>query len=392
MKTLIPFTCLLMLISLTGCETIIQKKSDVISDNDYAATSQFYASMIKDDKPETSILNLFFTNMPKGGDLHHHYSGSIYAETYLDWVKKKGYRIDPISSKIITNSMTAGVSVDELLKNDTAYRQLLMRWSDKDFDNHFHNQPPPDVNFFNTFGYFGDISDAYMDVGLNIIKKRAINENVRYIESMLTSVGVSANEMLGEDQFEKANNALKQNRHNPDEAQKIFSKIYQELTSVSPSAKKYNKKIAEFVLMVEKNHEGIDTENFTMRYQTYGVRVRQPAQVFVDLLSGYLAANATELIVGVNIVAPENNVVALEDYELHMQMFRFFREKYPNVNRSLHAGELTLGMVRPKDLLFHMTQAIEIAGAQRIGHGIDLPYEKNPLHLLNQLKEKSAVE
>ena len=24
--------------------------------------------------------------MPKGGDLHHHYSGSVYAETYLEYV------------------------------------------------------------------------------------------------------------------------------------------------------------------------------------------------------------------------------------------------------------------------------------------------------------------
>jgi len=129
-----------------------------------------------------------------------------------------------------------------------------------------------------------------------------------------------------------------------------------------------------------------------MRYQSYAVRVRKPIQVFIDLLSAYLAADKSKYIVGVNIVAPENNYIALRDYELHMQMFRFLKDKFPEIKRSLHAGELTLGMVRPKNLLFHITQAIEIAEAHRIGHGIDLPYENNVMELLQQLKNKSVVE
>ena len=68
------------------------------------------------------------------------------------------------------------------------------------------------------------------------------------------------------------------------------------------------------------------------------------------------------------------------------------RDRYPQVNRALHAGELTLGMVRPKDLLFHIQEARDIAKAQRIGHGIDLPYERNSLALLEDLKQNAAVE
>ena len=39
-------------------------------------------------------LTLFFSRMPKGADLHHHYSGSIYAEQYLDWIDKQGWCVD----------------------------------------------------------------------------------------------------------------------------------------------------------------------------------------------------------------------------------------------------------------------------------------------------------
>ncbi len=52
-----------------------------------ANTEAFYESLFEGKEPNTALLTLFFTNMPKGGDLHHHYSGSIYAETYLEWVK-----------------------------------------------------------------------------------------------------------------------------------------------------------------------------------------------------------------------------------------------------------------------------------------------------------------
>src|ERR1700730_10412786 len=32
----------------------------------------------------------FFLQMPKGGDLHNHLSGSIYAESYVQWAAEKG--------------------------------------------------------------------------------------------------------------------------------------------------------------------------------------------------------------------------------------------------------------------------------------------------------------
>jgi adenosine deaminase/adenosine deaminase CECR1 len=75
-----------------------------------------------------------------------------------------------------------------------------------------------------------------------------------------------------------------------------------------------------------------------------------------------------------------------------MQMFAYLKKNFPNVNIALHAGELTLGMVRPKDLKFHISQALHIAGAQRIGHGVDLPYEEGAIDLLERIKEKSVIE
>ena len=78
----------------------------------------------------------------------------------------------------------------------TFYRELLSRWSDKDYKNHFHQQVAPDEHFFDTFGYFGSFSDDDYNQGLRQLKARAIAENVQYIETMLRSAPAPDNPAL----------------------------------------------------------------------------------------------------------------------------------------------------------------------------------------------------
>jgi adenosine deaminase len=77
----------------------------------------------------------------------------------------------------------------------------------------------------------------------------------------------------------------------------------------------------------------------------------------------------------------------MADYTLHMQMIAALRQFYPHVPVTLHAGELAPGLVPPEGLRFHIRQAIEIAGAQRIGHGVDVIYEDRPYELLKSMAE-----
>jgi adenosine deaminase len=39
--------------------------------------------------------------------------------------------------------------------------------------------------------------------------------------------------------------------------------------------------------------------------------------------------------------------------------------------------------VQPEDLTSHINDAIYVAGANRIGHGVDMAYEKKPIHYYN---------
>jgi len=138
---------------------------------------------------------------------------------------------------------------------------------------------------------------------------------------------------------------------------------------------------------------GIDDANFTLRYQPFALRFLSPSQVYSQIVSSFKLATASPMIVGANIVGQESVNVSMRDYALHMQMYKFLKAKYPSVKLALHAGELALGMVEPEGLTFHIKDAIDVAGASRIGHGMDIAHETDPLAIMKKMREKDiAVE
>ena len=52
------------------------------------------------------------------------------------------------------------------------------------------------------------------------------------------------------------------------------------------------------------------------------------------------------------------------------------------------ARELALGMVPPEGLQSHIREAVEVAGAQRIGHGVDIAHERDSTGLLRLMREQ----
>lgn len=389
---------IIVIFTIVGCSRMDLKQS---SELDNARKTEFlYNEFIEGDSPNIAQLNLFFSKMPKGGDIHHHYSGSIYAETYLDWADASGKKINMRTLKgKDEKDKDESILVKNLRKDKyiKLYRELLTLWSDKDYTNHYHLQSPPDAHFFNTFGYFGSVTktdEAELKKGLEVLKKRAIKENVSYIETMLKTIKYPKQESQTdiESKIKPFDKKLRETTSYNGIAvllDELSSEIDDELSTLSLV---HQNPIDEFIEKIESAHVGIDDDRFTMRYQTFASRNSSPSKVFLALYSAFKAVEKSELLVGVNIVGPENGVVAIEDYTLHMQMFAYLKNKFPNVNRALHAGELTLGMVRPKNLKFHISQAIDVAGAQRIGHGVDLPYEEEAIDLLERIKANSVIE
>ena len=367
---------------------------------DYQATRLYYDSLIAGPNPNLAALTLLMTMMPKGGDLHHHYAGAIYVETFLDWIKQKAYciysaddielrtrkfRIETKPDGLGAAARALCLDVDQIRasSDDAFYRQLLSRWSDKDFKNHYHQQLAPDQHFFDTFGYFGSISDDDYNQGLRKLKARAIAENVQYIETMLRRAPTPDNPALS-----KAIDELPPDA-SPARIEAALSPYFDFLVKDEATAKG----VAAYLDSVDAASAGVDDGDFKMRYQAYVVRSEQPDKVFGGLYSAFAAVNARRRVVAVNIVGPEDGIVSMRDYSLHMRMFAFLKQKYPGVRLALHAGELTLGVVPPEGLQSHIREAVEIARADRIGHGVDIVFERDALGLLRTMRERGiAVE
>lgn len=353
-----------------------------------AATARHLAELVAGSEPKMAELTMFFSQMPKGGDLHHHYSGSIYAEQYVDWIDRQGYCVNKQSYRIETNKDVVAaerarpaaertcLSTAEVLADDYTYRELLQRWSSKDFDNHGAIQPPPDRQFFQTFGYFNAVSNANFNEGLQELKKRAIEENVSYIETMFKLAPFVANA-----DFDAR-------MRQPGLTDAAMAETMRSWLAALDQDAAFNKNLADYNDKVKGAHAGIDDEHFTMRYQAYVLRLLAPSQVFSSMVAAFKANTSNPLIVGVNIVGQESQAVSMRDYALHMKMFQFLKTQYPNVKLALHAGELALGDVPPDGLRFHIDQALGVAGANRIGHGLDLAHEKNAIGIMKTMRER----
>jgi adenosine deaminase len=103
-----------------------------------------------------------------------------------------------------------------------------------------------------------------------------------------------------------------------------------------------------------------------IRFDYQVIRVLSPAQVYAQMVLGFELQRADPRWVGVNLVAPEDNIVSLEDYRLHMAMLGYLHRVYPDGHITLHAGELVPGLVPPADLRFHIRSAIEQGKAQEM--------------------------
>src|SRR5258708_25760369 len=71
-----------------------------------------------------------------------------------------------------------------------------------------------------------------------------------------------------------------------------------------------------------------------------------------------------------------------------MRMLGFLTTRFPAVNATLDAGELTLGLVPPEALRSHIRGAVEITGARRIGHGVDTLYDNDAVGLLIEMARR----
>jgi adenosine deaminase len=341
-------------------------------------------------------LYAFLHDMPKGADLHTHLAGAVYAETFIqeavdDNLCVNTKTFDLYSTKAMTRSLPPqpvcgeeGQPVANAFTNQTLYDQLLDTFSMRTFvptaGNSGHD------HFFATFDHFRAAEHPrHTGEWVDELAARAAGQNEQYLEIMNTpnfgpAVGALA-EKLG-----------------PIDAQTDFAHLRQQL--LDGGLKEFlPAQLAEFEQgeqnRREREHcgtaEAAPACHVEVRFLYQVLRALPPQAVFVQLVCGFELASQSPLVVGINMVQPEDGRVAMANYQQQMQMVGALHALYPKVHITLHAGELAPGMVTPVGVSFHIRSAVEDAHAERIGHGVDIMFEDRPYDLLKEMAAKHVM-
>ena len=343
-----------------------------------------YLETIKDYSPK---LRQFMEAMPKGADLHNHLVGAVYAETFLDWAAEDGLCVD-LSVPALRDPQSEScdslgwISAEAARTDNVRRRSVINALSVRSFVPYAgwsgHNQ------FFVTFERMASRPDRLGDM-IAAVSDRSARQNIQYLELMQTPVlaeliGMLAGVELSGDTAKDYQTLMagpfgdalpRMIKASNEQRRGAFAEVDQLLKCGSAAAL-----------------PGCDLE---VRLIHQVVREFSPAVVFAQIILGWELMAENDGPVALNLVAPEDGYLALRDYTDHMQMIDYLYQSKGARNVTLHAGELTLGLVRPKQLRFHIGEAIELGHAKRIGHGIAISYEDDSTDLLKKMAEENIM-
>lgn len=346
------------------------------------AVAQRRLNALRDKPPQ---LREFLQRMPKGGDIHNHLSGAVYAEHYIDFAAADGLCISPANWQLSSPPCDGGRRPAADAKGDFAFRsQVIDAWSDRDF------VPIPGWaegdQFFGTFDRFGSVSWNHTGRMLAEVMRTSQEEGLGYLELMMSPAS-SASRALGS----------KTSLSGPEEITRTVGQILEnpELTSIVSSVRTQLDQVetnTRTALRCESETKEAACD-MPVRFLSQVVREFPKEQVLGQMVVAFELAQADSRFVGLNLVGPEYGYTAMTDYSIHMLMLDHLHALYPGVKIALHAGELTLGTVPPDGLTSHISDAVNIGHASRIGHGVAIAYEPNSKQLLTQMaKQRVAVE
>ena len=350
-------------------------RADAASDAAQAATARRFAAI----RNQPLLLEAFLREMPKGGDLHNHLSGSIYAESYIRWAAEDNLCVATATFALVTGTCDAAAgrpSAAAVLQDPALYSATIDAWSMRNWpaDRNGHD------HFFAAFTKFNPVTSRVGDM-LAEVTSRAAAESVSYLELMLSPDGnVSAR--LGRESAFSRDFAEMRSRLLAADFNAVFTQARQRLDSAEARRN-------------ELQHCGTPAAepgcSVTVRYISQVLRAGPPEQVFAQILAGFELATRDSRITGVNLVQPEDDPVAVRDFSLHLAMIDFLAHEYPSVRVALHAGEIVQGMVPPEVLRFHIRESITKGHALRIGHGVDVMHEDDPIGLLREMAAKKIL-
>ena len=333
---------------------------------------------------EPTLLRHFLYKFPKGGDLHSHLVGAVYAESFIKWAVQDGKCVDIRTHMILPPPCDAGSgrpALQDIQDNSALINPLIDALSVRNYERRpvsGHNQ------FFATFRRFYEAGLGHEGHMLAEVSARAARQNIVYLE-LMQSYGMAEARSIAENN--KQDFALTLPLEGVAGNRAIEKLMRQTMAKLKQVEVQWRRQLA---------CDGRDADpgcQVPVRYLAQVIRTFPREQVLAQTLLAFKLIEADPLYVGLNFVAPEDHPIALRDYRWQMQMIGKLARFFPSARHgiTLHAGELVMGLVPPEELGWHIRDAINVAGARRIGHGIDIFYDRDYVKLMQQMAQQGIM-
>jgi adenosine deaminase len=344
-------------------------------------TSRYLASIHNNP----SLLLAFLREMPKGGDLHNHLAGAIYAENWIDYAAADNLCVNRTSSSLLPPPCDASCArytnkpaIRCVYGDHVLYNQLIDAWSMRNFS---RSEDSGHDHFFATFDKFELASLNSVGSQLAEVSARAAADRVLYLELMHTADDMQGAELgakLGwDDDFGKMRDRL-------------LSGGLKDVLAATRAKLDRDEATRQKLLRCDSSDADRGCK-VTVRYLYQVLRGLPKEMVFAQIVLGFELAQIDPRFVGLNLVMPEDWYVPMHDFHLHMRMMDYLHGIYPKVHITLHAGELAMGLVPPDGLAFHIRESIEKGHAERIGHGVSVMDENDALGLLREMAQRNVL-
>src|SRR5690348_6460825 len=282
-------------------------------------------------------LRAFLVAMPKGGDLHMHLTGAVYAESWIKEGVEDQLCVDIVSMSFVRPAAgvaTLGASCEkgdvpaaQAYNDQHLYDALIDAFSMRGF------VPSAGVtghdHFFDTFARFSNVSGNHAGEWLDEVATRAVAQNEQYLEIMVTPP-FDHTAAIAKKLGWHAGQPFVEFR------QQLFAQGLRDDVAVTRAYLDQAESIRK-----TREHCGESGQTAAcgvqISYIYQVLRAFPPEQVFAQTLLGFEVASADPRVLGINYVQPEDVRIAMSDYALHMRMLEFLHSVYPKVHISLHA-------------------------------------------------------
>jgi adenosine deaminase len=347
--------------SLAACQTVPQPAGS--SSESAAPTvsnqSARINSWFEDCKSSEQELIAFLHKMPKGADLHNHPSGAVDAEDVIRLASEQGLYYDRenrrFSAEVPEGPYWSPADFTDPTQTqiNQAYSEVMNVLTMRTVDGEANRDGDGRIGHDHFFNYFTATAAVNIpkDMMLEKLIREAVSQRIGYLELMTTYTA-------------------------PEDVQRVEELKEKVLAEAALEGEAWHLEINYIASLVRT----LSLEEFesqlawaTERYYTPGLN-----------------------IVGITILAPEDNPIALRDYDAQMDLINAAYEKsmteHPEnpLRFTLHAGELTLENAPYSVLSTRLSDTLDRGHAVRVDHGTAIGWDNKVYELLARMREENV--